>query len=50
MRTFFFVMAAIAFSAPAYGANWKLYFENRLGNKFHIDTESIHHPLLKALF
>jgi hypothetical protein len=35
-------MTAIVFSVPAYGANWKLYFENRLGNKFYIDTESVH--------
>ena len=42
MRVIFSIIFIIFFSVSTYGATWELYFANQLGNKFYIDTESIH--------
>jgi hypothetical protein len=42
MKKFFLTLFFLLLALPTYAADWKLYFENQMGNKFFIDIDSIH--------
>lgn len=42
MRTMIFLIVVMSCSVSAHAARWELYFENRIGNRFYIDAESVH--------